>query len=160
MLPVTLTDAQGQKLLPCLRSHPKVYIGAQWSCRQFLSAVLWMTRSGAQWRLLPKEYGHWNSIYKRFARWCAQGVWEELQQHCVSDPDLEHLLIDATIVRAHPCAAGAPKKARRSRAAGMRPKSRWIFQQNSYCRCCFGQSVTLELNRRASIRCHPRCSLD
>ena len=110
MLPISLADEQWQKILPYLRSHPKVYIGAQWSCRRFLSAVLWVTRSGAQWRLLPKEYGHWNSVYKRFARWCEQGVWEKLHQYCIADPDLEHLLIDSTIVRAHSCAAGAPKK--------------------------------------------------
>ena len=117
MLPITLTDEQWQKILPFLRAHPKVYIGAQWSCRRFLSAVLWVTRSGAQWRLLPTEYGNWNSIYKRFARWCEQGVWEKLHQYCIADPDLEHLLIDSTIVRAHPCAAGAPKKSMATKKA-------------------------------------------
>ena len=110
MLPVTLSDEQWRKILPTLRAHPKLYIGAQWSCRRFLSAVLWMSRSGAQWRLLPKEYGHWNSVYKRFSRWCEQGVWEHLHAECADDPDLEHLLSDSTIVRAHPCAAGALKK--------------------------------------------------
>ena len=94
MLPITLTDDQWQRILPFLRSHRKVYVGAQWSCRRFLEAVLWVSRSGAQWRLLPREYGNWNSIYKRFARWCEQGVWENLHEYCVSEPDLEHFLID------------------------------------------------------------------
>lgn len=117
MLPVSLTDAQWQKILPFLRAHPKLDVGSQWSCRRFLSAVLWVSRAGAQWRLLPKEYGNWNSVYKRFARWCEQGIWEALHQHCINDPDLEHLILDSTIVRAHPSAAGAPKK-----KAGKRPK--------------------------------------
>ncbi len=110
VLPVTLSDEQWQKILPVLRSDPKVYIGPQWSCRRFLSALLWMSRSGAQWRLLPQQYGNWNSVYKRFSRWCEQGVFERLHEACADDPDLEHLIIDSTIVRAHPCAAGAPKK--------------------------------------------------
>jgi transposase len=110
MLTITLTDAQWQKILPFLRSCPMVYVGQERQCRRFLSALLWMARSGAQGRLLPKEYGDWNSIYKRFARWSKQGVFEQLHQFCAAEPDLEHLLIDSTIIRAHPCAAGARKK--------------------------------------------------
>ena len=39
-----------------------------------------------------------------------QGIFEHLHQALANDADLEHLLIDSTINRAHPCAAGAPKK--------------------------------------------------
>jgi transposase len=55
MLPLTLSDEQWQKMLPILRSHPNAYVGLEHQCRRFLSAVLWITRSGAQWRLLPKS---------------------------------------------------------------------------------------------------------
>ena len=117
MLPVTLSDEQWQKMLPILRAHPNAYVGREDECRRFLSAVLWMARSGAQWRLLPREYGYWNTVYRRFARWSEQGVFERRHQELAGDADLEHLLIDSTIVRAHPCAAGARKK-----AAGRRRK--------------------------------------
>src|SRR5215210_2668922 len=110
MLTVTLSDQQWQKILPFLRSHPNTYVGHESECRKFLEAVLWMARSGAQWRLLPKEYGDWNTVYKRFARWNEQGVFEQLHQSLADDADMEHLLIDSTIIRAHPCAAGASKK--------------------------------------------------
>jgi transposase len=110
MLPVTLSDEQWQKLLPLLQSLPNVYIGQEHACRRFLSAVLWIARSGAQWRLLPTEYGYWNAVYRRFARWTDRGVFEHLHQALAVDADMEHLLIDSTIIRAHPCAAGAQKK--------------------------------------------------
>jgi transposase len=110
MLTVTLSDQQWQKILPFLRSCPNVYVGQEQECRKFLEAVLWIARSGAQWRLLPTEYGDWNTVYKRFARWARQGIFEQLHQSFVDDADMEHLLIDSTIIRAHPCAAGAAKK--------------------------------------------------
>jgi hypothetical protein len=37
-------------------------------------------------------------------------VWKRLFEYFSSDPDLENLLIDSTVIRAHPCAAGAQKK--------------------------------------------------
>ncbi|MFN8540686.1 MAG: hypothetical protein U0232_24800 [Thermomicrobiales bacterium] len=48
-------------------------------------------------------------MYKRFARWDDLGVWERLFAAVADDPDLQSVMIDATVVRA-PCAAGAPKK--------------------------------------------------
>lgn len=115
----TLSDSQWFKILAFLRGHPRTYVGKAESCRLFIEAVLWMTRTGAQWRFLPKEYGYWNSVYKRFARWCDHGVWEAMHLHFADDPDMENLIIDSTIVRAHPCAAGAPQK------TGVKRPRRW-----------------------------------
>lgn len=83
-----------------------------------------ISRSGSldhtfEWRLLPCEYGRWNSIYKRFARWSEKGVFKKLFEFCADYRDLENLILDSTkvvlepplkVVRAHHAAAGAPKK--------------------------------------------------
>lgn len=105
-----LRDDQWEKIFLFLQNHPRVYAGQAAGCRLFVEGVLWITRSGAQWRLLPEKYGHWNSLYKRFARWCDHAVWEAMHQHFADDPDMENVLLDSSVVRAHPCAAGASKK--------------------------------------------------
>ncbi len=105
---VYLQDNEWTKILTFLRTGQGIYIGNESKCRRFLNGVLWVMRSGAQWRLLPNRYGKWNSVYKRFARWCEKGLWTRLLEYFADDPDMENLIIDSTIVRAHPCAAGAP----------------------------------------------------
>ena len=110
MSSVTIPTEQWSKIVGFLRECPDVYVGQEDSCKRFIEAVLWITRSGGQWRLLPAEYGKWNSIYKRFARWCDRDVWKRMHEHFIEEPDMEYLIIDSTVVRAHQCAAGAPGK--------------------------------------------------
>jgi len=112
MTTVKLSDDQWQRIRDFLRADQNAYVGQEAGCRRFVEGVIWLSRSGAQWRLLPSEYGNWNSVYKRFARWCDAGVWERMLSQFADEADMESVMLDSTIVRAHPCAAGAQKKRR------------------------------------------------
>ncbi len=83
--------------------------------RLFVEAVLWIARIGAPWRDLPEEFGPWNSVYVRFARWSRSAVWERVFSELAKDADFEQVLLDSTIVRAHPHAAWARTKTVRKR---------------------------------------------
>ncbi len=87
--------------------------------RRFMNAVLWIARTGAPWRDMPERFGVWNSVFQRFNRWCKRGVWERLLR-VWQDPDLECLMLDSTVIRAHQHAAGARKKGAMAKPAGGR----------------------------------------
>ena len=96
--------------------------------RRVLDAVFWLMRTGAPWRDLPEEFGNWNSIFRQFRRWADSGIWdvilEGLAASGVADAALQ--MIDATIIRAHHCAAGGKGgRAQRARSFAWRlqPKS-------------------------------------
>lgn len=117
-----LSDTQWLRIADLLPGKPTDKGGRAADNRRFVEAVLYMARTGCPWRDLPKELGNWHSVYVRFARWETYGVWHRVAEVLQSDADLEELFIDATIVRAHQHAAGAPKKTvaiRRSAARGV-----------------------------------------
>lgn len=78
--------------------------------RLFINAVMWIARSGAPWRDLPERFGKWNTVFQRFNRWSKKGVWEDIFHALGKQSELEELMIDSTIIRAHQHAAGAKKK--------------------------------------------------
>ena len=77
--------------------------------RKFIGAIMWIARTGSPWRALPKEYGKWSTVHKRFMRWAKAGVWQMIFNTLSVDEDTEWLMLDSTMIRAHQHAAGARK---------------------------------------------------
>jgi len=81
---------------------------------QFINALLYICENGCKWRRLPKEYGSWNAVYKRFSRWVKHGIidkmFQELHVQDILKVNSEYFLIDSKIVPVHPDACGVLKK--------------------------------------------------
>lgn len=105
-----LSDAQWTRISELLPGKPTDKGGRAADNRLFVEAVLYTARVGNPWRDLPQAFGNWHSVYVRFARWEAAGVWSRVAEVLQNDADLEELFIDSTVVRAHQHAAGALKK--------------------------------------------------
>lgn len=77
--------------------------------RTIVNGIIWIARSGAPWRDLPERYGKWNTVYKCFAKWQEQGLFEKVFQALSADADLQDISIDSTSCKAHQHSAGAKK---------------------------------------------------
>jgi transposase len=104
-----ISDADWERVKNLLPGRPGQTGWLAADNRRFLDAVLWIARTGAPWRDLPERFGNWNSAWRRFDRWARHGTWAAVFE-ALQDPDLEWLILDSTVIRAHPCAAGAKKK--------------------------------------------------
>ena len=48
--------------------------------RQILNGILYLNKTGCQWRMIPPTFGHWSTIYGYFKRWRCQGIWRRLME--------------------------------------------------------------------------------
>ena len=78
--------------------------------RRMLNGMLWIARSGAQWRELPEAYGPWQSVYTRFAKWRDDGTLEAIFRALSADADMENLSLDSTCIKVHESANGGGKR--------------------------------------------------
>lgn len=108
-----LTDAQWATLQPLLPPQRPTTGRPNKDHRLVLEAIIWLDRTGAPWRDLPREYGPWETVASRFYRWRRQGVFDrllaEVQRQADARGELDWLVhfVDGSVVRAHQHAAGA-----------------------------------------------------
>ncbi len=101
-----ITDSAWGKILAFCRKTKGIYTENESKLVKFFEGIFYMMRTGNQWRELHERYGKWNSVFKRFNNWAKKGVWHKMLDFCAKDADLEYIMSDATVMRAHACAAG------------------------------------------------------
>ena len=124
--PFWLNDEQYRRLVPLLptdtRGVPRV------DDRRVISGIVQVLRSGCPWADAPPVYGPPKTLYNRFVRWAAKGIWIDIFHALASagGPPAE-VLIDSSAVKAHRCASGgkggSAAKPSGARAAGGQPRS-------------------------------------
>jgi transposase len=111
-----LSERQFERLLRLLprdtRGVPRV------DDRRVISGIVHVLISGCRWKDAPKQYGPHKTLYNRFVRWAAKGIWERLFEHlAAAGGPPAALMIDATHVKAHRSAAGGKGGLKRRRSA-------------------------------------------
>jgi len=99
-----LTDEHWSKLMPILLQNS---IYHKRNLRLTVEGMLYRMRLGCPWRDLPRAFGSWSKVYKRFNAWCATGKWLNIFQTLIVEPDLEWVFLDGSYVKAHQHSAGA-----------------------------------------------------
>jgi transposase len=103
--PFVLDDRQWLRLAPLLpndtRGVPRV------DDRRVISGIVHVLRSGCRWKDAPASYGPHKTLYNRFVRWAAKGVWTDVFHALASagGPAAE-VLLDSTSMKVHRCATG------------------------------------------------------
>ena len=76
-----VTDAQWDILYPLLPKHtwtPGSRGRPPRPLRRVVNGILYVNKTGCQWRMLPKDFGPWETVYGYFRRWRRAGVWERV----------------------------------------------------------------------------------
>jgi putative transposase len=105
--PTDLSDAEWSLLEPHLpapkrRGRPRVH-----SPREILDAVFYVLKSGCQWRMLPRDFPPWKTVFHYFRRWRIDGTWERMnralrrrsREKLGRDPEPSAGIVDAQSVK-------------------------------------------------------------
>jgi putative transposase len=81
--PSDLTDEQWAVLEPLVQRASGPGRPPTVDLREVVNALLYMDRTGCQWRFLPHDFPHWSAVRYYFDAWSLDGTWEELNDQLV-----------------------------------------------------------------------------
>ena len=114
--PSDLSDAEWAILEPLLSSVEKRGRPPKWPLRRLADAVFYLLRSGCSWRMLPREYPPWQTVYYHFRKWRLDGRLRTAHDRLRAavreaegrDRDPSAALIDSQVVKTTP--VGGPER--------------------------------------------------
>ncbi|MDR2968243.1 MAG: transposase [Tannerellaceae bacterium] len=74
--PTDLTDAQYDAILHIMGDNRK----RKYSLRAIWNAILYLHKTGCHWRMLPKDFPQWQTVYYYLSKWTHEGVIEQLNE--------------------------------------------------------------------------------
>src|ERR1035437_2433911 len=84
MYPSDLTESQWTTLEPLLKKpRGQRHAGGRprkYELREVVDALLYVVKTGCQWRQLPINFPPWKTVHEHFRSWRASGVWERVGQ--------------------------------------------------------------------------------
>src|SRR4051812_40731405 len=105
--PTDVTDAQWALIAPLIARPPGPGAPTTVDRRAVLNAILYLDRTGCQWRLLPREFPPRSTVFYYFTKWTDDGTWErinaalrrEVRQRAGRDPEPSAGSIDSQSVK-------------------------------------------------------------
>ena len=122
-----ISDDNWEKIKDLLPGQRGRHGGIARDNRLFINVILYIAKTGIPWRDLPERFGKWDSVFHRYNEWCKKNRWQAIFD-ALQDPDLEWLMIDSTVIRAHQHAAVDEHQ---GRGSGPGPVEGWVWNQDS-----------------------------
>ena len=76
--PTDLTDREWDCISPLVPSAKPGGRPRTLDMREVINAILYLVVTGCQWRMLPKDYPKWQSVYTYYAQWREDGTWQRI----------------------------------------------------------------------------------
>jgi putative transposase len=76
--PSDLTDGQWELIRRFIPPSPPIGDDRRTSIRAVVNAIFYISRGGCAWRMLPKDFPPWQTVYGYFARWKRDGTWQKI----------------------------------------------------------------------------------
>jgi putative transposase len=76
--PSDVEDSEWACLEPLVPAVKRGGRPARWSRREIVNGILYVVRTGCQWRALPHDLPPWQTVYYYFRQWRNAGIWEAI----------------------------------------------------------------------------------
>lgn len=111
LYPTDLLDAQWQQIEPWIPAHKSGGRPPKHSLRSIVNGLFYIVQAGCAWRLLPKTFPPWSTLYGYFWRWNRAGLWEKIhdrlralvRQAAGHDPQPTAAVLDSQSVKTSEC---------------------------------------------------------